>query len=247
MQLHGLSKLTLLDFPGHLACTAFTGTCNFRCPYCHNAPLVLAPGSCPVITEEEFFEFLASRKGKLDGVCITGGEPTLQPDLSEFISKIKAMGLLVKLDTNGYQPEVLKKLLDAQLLDMVAMDIKNSRDFYASTAGVHEASFELERIEKSISLLLQSGIRHEFRTTVTKELHSTEKMQHIGAWLSGLGGKIFHTSTLPSVYYIQNFKDSGNLVCGDTSRFHPVEDEVLQEFISVLQPYIPNTKLRGQG
>lgn len=246
MQLHGLSKLTLLDFPGHLACTAFTGICNFRCPYCHNAPLVLTPGACPVISEEEFFDFLSSRTGKLEGVCITGGEPTLQPDLPEFIAKIKSLGLLVKLDTNGYQPELLKTLLDAQLLDMVAMDIKNSRDFYAATAGIHEASFELERIEKSITLLLLSGIRHEFRTTITKELHNVEQMQSIGLWLSGLAGKVFRTPSLPSLYYLQNFKDSGNLVCGSSSCFHPVEEEDLKQFLSVLQPYIPNTKLRGQ-
>lgn len=246
MQLHGLSKLTLLDFPGHLACTAFTGACNFRCPFCHNAPLVLTPNACPTISEEEFFEFLSSRKGKLDGVCITGGEPTLQSDLPDFISKIKSLGLLVKLDTNGYQPEILKTLLDAQLVDMVAMDIKNSRDFYAATAGIHEASFELERIERSITLLLISGIRHEFRTTVTKELHNTEQMQSIGLWLSGLAGKVFRTHTLPSLYYLQNFKDSGNLVCGSSDCFHPVEEETLQQFLSTLQPYIPNTKLRGQ-
>lgn len=246
MQLHGLNKLTLLDFPGHLACTVFTGVCNFRCPYCHNAPLVLAPQSCPIISEKEFFDFLSTRKGKLDGVCITGGEPTLQADLPEFIAKIKSLGLLVKLDTNGYQPDVLKKLLDAQLLDMVAMDIKNSRDFYAATAGIHEASFELERIEKSISLLLMSGIRHEFRTTVTKELHNVEQMQSIGLWLSGLSGKVFRTNALPSLYYLQNFKDSGNLICGSETAFHPVEDETLQEFVTLLQHYIPNTKLRGQ-
>ena len=246
MQLHGLSKLTLLDFPGHLACTAFTGTCNFRCPYCHNAPLVLTPHTCPVISEEEFFAFLSSRKGKLDGVCITGGEPTLQADLPEFIAKIKEQGLLVKLDTNGYQPDVLKHLLDAQLLDMVAMDIKNSRDFYATTTGIHESFFELERIEKSISLLLMSGIHHEFRTTVTKELHSTKQIQGIGLWLSGLASKIFHTGTLPSPYFLQNFKDSGNLVCGNDTLFHPIEEDTLNEFVTLLQPYIPNTKLRGQ-
>lgn len=246
MQLHGLSKLTLLDFPGHLACTVFTGTCNFRCPYCHNAPLVLAPGACPVISEKEFFKFLSSRKGKLDGVCITGGEPTLQADLPEFIKKIKDMGLLVKLDTNGYQPDILKTLLDAQLLDMVAMDIKNSRDFYAATTGIHEAFFELERIEKSISLLLMSGIHHEFRTTVTKELHSSEQIQGIGLWLSGLASKIFRTGTLPSPYYLQNFKDSGNLVGGSDACFHPVEDEKLEEFLSILKPSVPNVKLRGQ-
>ncbi len=246
MQLHGLSKLTLLDYPGHLACTAFTGTCNFRCPYCHNAPLVLAPNSCPVITEEEFFDFLTSRKGKLDGVCITGGEPTLQADLHDFIAKIKDMGLLVKLDTNGYRPELLKSLLDAQLLDMVAMDIKNCRDFYAATVGIHEASFDLSRIEKSITYLLQSGIPHEFRTTVAKELHGPEQMRGIGIWLSGIASKIFNTGTLPSPYYLQNFKDSGDLVCGSETTFHPIEENVLESYISLLQPYIPNAKLRGE-
>lgn len=246
MQLHGLSKLTLLDFPGNLACTAFTGACNFRCPYCHNAPLVLAPHTCPVIPEDDFFDFLASRKGKLDGVCITGGEPTLQADLPDFIAKIKALGLLVKLDTNGYHPEVLKTLLDAQLPDMVAMDIKNAPESYAATAGLDPAAFDISRIEKSISLLLLSGIRHEFRTTITKELHSMEQMKNIGSWLSGVAGKVFGTSTLPSPYYLQNFRDSEHLICGNESCFHPIEEAALKEFITLLQPYIPNTKLRGQ-
>lgn len=246
MQIHGLSKLTLLDFPGHLACTVFTGACNFRCPFCHNAPLVLAPHTCPGLSEEEFFAFLSSRKGKLDGVCITGGEPTLQPDLPEFITKIKELGFLVKLDTNGYRPEVLKALLDAQLLDMAAMDIKNSPARYAATSGLPEPEFDLARIEKSISLLLLSGIRHEFRTTVTAELHDTESMEAIGAWLSSLAGKTLRTPTLPSPYYLQNFKDSGDLVCGTSNRFHAVEDNTLQQFITLLQPYISNTKLRGQ-
>ena len=142
--------------------------------------------------------------------------------------------------------EVLKPLLDAQLLDMVAMDIKNSRDFYADTTGVHEASFELERIEKSISLLLQSGIRHEFRTTVTKELHGAEQIRGIGLWLSGLAGKVFSTNVLSSPYYLQNFKNSGDLVCGSATAFHPLEEEELDRFISILKPYIPNTKIRGQ-
>ena len=246
MQLHGLSKLTLLDYPGNLACTVFTGACNFRCPYCHNAPLVLTPDACPQITEEEFFDFLSARKGKLDGVCITGGEPTLHTDLPDFIRKIKALGFRVKLDTNGYRPEALKILLDACLLDMVAMDIKNSRDYYALTVGIHEAYFELDRIEKSISLLLMSGIPHEFRTTVTKELHGPEQMQGIGRWLSGLAGRVLSTDTLPSPYYLQNFKDSGNLVCGGNQSLHPIEESVLNNYLSILQPHIPKTKLRGK-
>lgn len=246
MQLHGLSKLTLLDYPGHLACTAFTGSCNFRCPYCHNAPLVLAPNSCPVIPEETFFDFLTSRRGKLDGVCITGGEPTLQTNLQEFIEKIKERGFLVKLDTNGYQPELLKKLLDANLLDMVAMDIKNCKELYAATAGIPETSFDLTRIVQSISYLLQSGITHEFRTTVVKELHGPEQMRAIGVWLADITAKTTNTNVLSSPYYLQNFQDSGDLVGGETTNFHPIEENVLENYISLLQPYIPNAKLRGK-
>ena len=246
MQLHGLSKLTLLDFPGHLACTVFTGACNFRCPFCHNAPLVLAPDSCPQISEEEFFEFLSSRKGKLDGVCITGGEPTLQPDLPDFIAKIKDLGFLVKLDTNGYRPEVLKSLLKQNLPDMVAMDIKNSKEQYALTSGLEEAAFDISRIEESISLLLTSSIPHEFRTTVTKELHSLKTMQSLGLWLSKLAEKNTGSPLFSSPYFLQNFKDSGDLVCCIANRFQPVEEMELQEFVRLLQPYIPNTKLRGE-
>ncbi len=246
MQLHGLSKLTLLDYPEHLACTVFTGACNFRCPFCHNAPLVLTPDSCPQIPEEEFFSFLASRTGKLDGVCITGGEPTLQPDLPDFIMKIKALGFLVKLDTNGYRPEVLESLLHQNLLDMVAMDIKNSKEQYALTSGLEESAFDIARIEKSISLLLTSDISHEFRTTITKELHNRQSMKALGHWLSGLALQSTGSNQISSPYFLQNFKDSGDLVCCITNRFQPVEQAELQEFIQVLQPFLPNTKLRGE-
>lgn len=246
MQLRGLTKLTLLDFPGHLACTVFTGACNFRCPYCHNAPLVLAPQSCPLISEEEFFHFLRSRKGKLEGVCITGGEPTLQPALPEFIQKIKELGFLVKLDTNGYRPEVLKLLLEKHLPDMVAMDIKNAPKAYALAAGLSEDCFSINNIEESIRLLLASGISHEFRTTVVKELHTPEQFKAIGLWLSGFAKTYTGSKTLASPYVLQNFKDSGNLVCGNTMQFHPLSDTAMQEAVQILQPYLPNTKLRGQ-
>ena len=246
MQLHGLSKLTLLDFPGHLACTVFTGACNFRCPFCHNAPLVLTPDACPPISETEFFDFLSSRKNKLDGVCITGGEPTLQPELPDFIARIKDLGFLVKLDTNGYRPEILKTLLEKQLPDMVAMDIKNSKDHYALTCGMKENHFDLNRIEESISLLLTSGISHEFRTTVTAELHSKDSMTELAAWLAGLAQKVLGRSTLPSPYFLQNFKDSGDLVSCIKNRFHPVAEDDLQAWLPLLTPFIPNTKLRGQ-
>lgn len=246
MQLHGLNKLTLLDYPEHLACTVFTGACNFRCPFCHNAPLVLQPDSCMQISEEEFFSFLSSRKGKLDGVCITGGEPTLQPDLLDFITNIKSLGFLVKLDTNGYRPEVLKQLLKKRLVDMVAMDIKNSKEKYALTAGVAETVFDIRRIEESISLLLTSGISHEFRTTVTAELHSNMQMLSLVSWLCELSEKNGQTDYFSSPYFLQNFKNSGNLVCCADDRFHPVEDAVLQDFLTLMKPKIPSIKLRGQ-
>lgn len=246
MQLHGLNKLTLLDYPEHLACTVFTGACNFRCPFCHNAPLVLAPESCPLISEEDFFDFLTSRKGKLDGVCITGGEPTLQPDLPEFIAKIKALGFLVKLDTNGYRPEVLEQLLKQNLLDMVAMDIKNSRELYALTSGIEDSAFDITHIEKSISILLSSSISHEFRTTVTKELHSKKSMENLGFWLSWLAEKVTGNTAISSPYFLQNFKNSDDLVCCIANRFQPVETGELQDFLAALKPYLPNAKLRGE-
>lgn len=245
MQLHGLSKLTLLDFPEHLACTVFTGACNFRCPFCHNAPLVLAPETCSIISEEDFFHFLDSRHGKLDGVCITGGEPTLSPDLPEFIKKIKNRGFLVKLDTNGYRPEVLEELLSLGLLDMAAMDIKNSKENYALTCGIPDTFFDLSRIENSISLLLSSGIPHEFRTTVTAELHTPEDMLSLGNWLNDLSYQCRKTA-FSSPYFLQNFKNSGDLVCCIQNRFHPLEERELQHLVTLLQPLIPSIRLRGQ-
>lgn len=245
MQIHGLNKLTLLDYPGHLACTVFTGACNFRCPFCHNAPLVLSPESCPGISEEEFFAFLSSRKGKLEGVCITGGEPTLQPDLPDFMKKIKDLGFLVKLDTNGYRPEVLRCLLEQNLPDMIAMDIKNSKEAYAKTAGFSETSFEVIHIEESISMLLSTGIPHEFRTTVTKELHTPERILALGRWLSSLSQTCTGQPVLPSPYFLQNFKDSGALVCGLTEHFHALEESELQQLLHLLQPVLPSVQLRG--
>lgn len=246
MVLHGLGKLTLLDYPGYLACTAFTGACNFRCPFCHNAPLVLSPSLCEHITEEDFFDFLRSRKNRLEGVCVTGGEPTLQPDLPEFLSKIKELGFLVKLDTNGYRPDVLKDLLRQRLLDAVAMDIKNSKDAYAMTAGIPDEEFQIHQIEDSIRLLLTSGIPHEFRTTVVKELHTADRMADIGKWLSSLSKDACAADLCPSPYFLQEFKASGSLICGETALFSPHSAETMNTFVSLLQTHLPNTRLRGQ-
>ena len=176
MLILGLNKTTLLDYPGRVAATVFTGGCNFRCPFCHNGGLVLEPSAGDVFSEEEILAFLMKRKKILKGVCITGGEPTMQADLPEFIRKLKEIGYQVKLDTNGYAPQVLERLLDEKLLDYVAMDIKNCREKYVMTVGMSgkEDSFQINRIEQSVELLKHSGIDYEFRTTVVKELHDKQ-------------------------------------------------------------------------
>lgn len=198
MLIAGLQKLTLLDYPGKTACTLFTPGCNFRCPFCHNALLVTHKVE-DFISEDEFFSFLSKRKGILDGVCITGGEPTLQKELPKFIKKVKAMGFLVKLDTNGAKPETLKKILDEGCVDYVAMDIKASPERYAEAVGIE--GFDTGSVLESISLLEKSTIAHEFRTTVTDELHKEEDFQKILALFS---------ETTP--YFLQQFKDSGALI-----------------------------------
>ena len=200
MLLCGLQKTTLLDFPGHVACTIFTGGCNFRCPYCQNSELVLDPAAFPKLSEEEVMTFLKRRKGILEGVCITGGEPTLQPDLPEFLRKVRELGYLVKLDTNGYRPEVLQSLMEEGLLDYVAMDVKASKEKYARTVGV--SSVDLARLDRSISLLLgQDRIPYEFRTTVVKGLHDLADFEEIGKWLAGA-----------RVLFLQGYRESENVL-----------------------------------
>lgn len=244
MELHGINKVTLLDYPQHIATTVFTGACNFRCPFCQNAPLVLSPASCPTIDIEEFFSFLAARKGKIEGVCVTGGEPTLQKDLVDFIKRIKDGGYLVKLDTNGYEPNVLESLLRQGLLDMVAMDIKNSKEQYASTSGLSPEAFDLSKIDASIALLRSSGITHEFRTTVVRELHSKEEFDSIGRWLSD---SAFGPTPCMSPYYLQSFVASDNLICGADPVFHAYSIDEMHAFVTQLQAYMPLTALRGEG
>ena len=185
MKISGLQKTTLLDFPGHVACTIFTGGCNFRCPFCHNSDL-LDNGADDDYTEEEVFEFLHKRKRVLEGVCITGGEPTLQPDLEDFIRKVRELGLAVKLDTNGYKPELLKDLCQKGLLDYVAMDIKASRDHYGEVAGAPGLNMEL--VDESIAFLLSGITPYEFRTTVVRGLHTAEDFRKIGPWIKGCPG-----------------------------------------------------------
>ena len=179
MVIHGLQKLTLLDYPGHTACTVFTAHCPWRCPFCHNASLVLEPESQPVIPEEEIFSFLAHRKGLLDGVAVTGGEPTLQRDLPEFLRKIKALGFAVKLDTNGTNPAMLRAILSEKLADYVAMDIKAGRENYSAVTGTLRPG--LAAVEECARMLMDGDTDFEFRTTVVRGLHSAEDFADIAA------------------------------------------------------------------
>ncbi len=230
MQIHGLQKLTLLDYPGHMSATIFTGGCNFRCPFCHNSELVLHPESVPAIPEKDIFEFLKSRAGKLEGVCITGGEPTLQKDLPEFIAKVRSLGFKIKLDTNGQMPAVLESLLAGKMLDYVAMDIKNSRERYAETVGI--SGFLTDSVERSVALLMKSGIQYEFRTTVAAELHDRESMESIGRWIAGA-----------KHYYLQPFRESEQVMMRDT--YHAPDRETLILWKELLSTTIPRVDIRG--
>ena len=225
MILSGLQKLTLLDFPGRIAATVFTRGCNMRCPFCHNASLVV--GGADIIPEEEFFAFLESRRGRLGGVCVSGGEPTLQADLPRFIEKIKAMDFEVKLDTNGTNPEMLSSLIDGGLLDYVAMDIKSSPEGYARVSGV---SPDMEKIKRSIELLLSDKIDYEFRTTVAKPLFSTGDFVEIGKLIKGA-----------KRYYLQGFLDSGDLIGEGLEAYSETE---MQGFLAEILPFVRNSQIR---
>ena len=228
MKVCGLQKTTLLDFPGHVAATVFLGGCNFRCPFCHNSGL-LGPEAESVFTENEVLDFLKKRRGILEGVCITGGEPTLEAELELFIRKVRELGYLVKLDTNGYRPGVLKELVFKGLLDYVAMDIKAGRENYPAAAGVR--GMDITLIEESVDFLLSGKVPYEFRTTAVKGIHGLEDFQDIGKWLKG-----------SSHYYLQNYVDSDQVLCPGYEAFSPEE---LDRFLKILKPFLSNAKLRG--
>ena len=225
----GLQTLTLLDYPGKVACTVFTGGCNFRCPFCHNGGIVLNPGAEPSIPEEKVFDLLKKRRGVLEGVCITGGEPTLWKGLWDFAREIKAMGYSVKLDTNGTNPELMHKLILAGVVDYVAMDIKNSPDKYAETIGVK--GFNLQPVKDSVRLLMQGTAGYEFRTTVVKGMHTPQDIVEIGKWIQGA-----------DKYFIQPYRDS-DLVIDRSCERH--SDEELQALLAVAREYVPAAELRG--
>lgn len=229
MLISGLQKTTLVDYPGRVACTIFTGGCNFRCPYCQNSDLVLYPEETEPYSEEEIFDHLARRQGVLSGVCISGGEPTLQPDMKNFIRKIKDLGLAVKLDTNGSNPAVLKELITEGLLDYVAMDIKHSRAKYASVAC--SPSFNLDDIAESVDFLKEGHVDYEFRTTLVKEMHREADMTAIGMWLMGA-----------KAYYLQPYRDSDTVICPG---YHAHSREELDTFVKILSAFLPKVELRG--
>ena len=229
MNICGYRKTTLLDYPGHVAATVFTSGCNFRCPFCHNSDLVLNASSSNLIPEEELFNFLRKRKNVLSGICITGGEPTLQTDLIEFIKKIRLLDYKIKLDTNGYGPEIISDLLEQNLIDYIAMDIKSGLSNYSRVSGI--SNINTDTILKSIIIIETSTIEYEFRTTVVKELHSKEDFHEISKMISP-----------KSSYYIQSFKDSGNIL---TPGLSSCNTETLNEYLSIVKATIPNSFLRG--
>ena len=228
MFIKGFQKLTLLDFPGHTACTVFTGGCNLRCPFCHNALLVTDTDDAHY-EEEEIFEHLRLRKGILDGVAVTGGEPLIQKDIERFLYEIKCEGYPVKLDTNGSFTERLKDIINAELVDYIAVDIKNSKQKYAETVGVK--NFDVSAVEKTVELLAQSNVDYEFRTTVVKQFHTKEDISDIAEWIKGAPR-----------YFLQNFVDSGKLIDENCSG---VEKSVMYEMLETAKSIIPSAQIRG--
>lgn len=230
----GLQKMTLLDFPGKIACTVFLGGCNFRCPFCHNSELFMGKPE-KLMEDEEFFAFLKSRRGLLDGVCVSGGEPTLYKTLPDFLAKIKEMGFLVKLDTNGYRPEVLKALVQQGLVDYVAMDVKNSPAMYAQTVGLEK--MELSSIEESLRFLIGGELPYELRTTLVRQLHDAASIQDMGAWLAALvpGRK-------PKKLFLQSFVDRDTVLFAGLSA---PEQEATAGFAKILAPFAEEVTIRN--
>lgn len=231
MRVSGLQKLTLLDYPGHVACTVFTAGCNFRCPFCHNAPLVLPErmqgdedGS------ETVLAFLRKRRGILDGVAITGGEPLLHQDMGDFLRKIKDLGYTVKLDTNGSFPQRLRELVEEGLVDRVAVDIKNAPALYGKTIGV--PGFDLGPVEETKNYLLSGAVEYEFRTTVVKGLHTEESLVEAAKWITGA-----------REYYLQQFKDSGDVIA--IEGLSAFTGEEMHALADAVRPYVPSVQVRG--
>ena len=231
----GLQKMTLLDFPGKVACPLFLQGCNFRCPFCHNSELLCHEGEA-FMTEDAFLAFLQKRAGLLDGVCVSGGEPTLYPGLEEMLRRIKALGFAVKLDTNGSRPDVLKTLVEKGLVDHVAMDVKNGPRQYGETTGVPGVA--LERIEESLRFLLSDAVSYELRTTVVEPLHDETSLLEMGQWLQSLVPE-----KKPGVLYLQKFVDRDTVIFSGLSA--PTEEKIAR-FQEVLTPFVESARIRGE-
>ncbi len=228
MKIHGLQKMTLLDYPGKVACTVFFGGCDMRCPYCHNAELL--DGSAPsVMSDEELLDFLKKRKGLLDGVAITGGEPLLQKDLPDLAARIRELGYPIKLDTNGNHPDRLDRMIRDGLVQYAAMDIKNSPERYAETIGL--PAFDITPIKESVAILLEGRTDYEFRTTTVAEFHDDESFEKIGPWIRGA-----------KRYFLQKFTDRDTVPFGG---LHAPEDEQMRRWAGIVRPYVPAVELRG--
>lgn len=228
MKLHGIQKMTLLDFPGCVSCTVFLGGCDFRCPFCHNFELIDGTMK-PTMDEDELIKFLEGRKNLLEGVAITGGEPLMHEDLPRLIKRIRDTGYRVKLDTNGYHPDLLREILDAKLVEYVAMDVKNSPEKYALTCGLDFVN--LDKINQSIRLLKDGDTDYEFRTTVVNELHEEEDFYKIGEMISGA-----------KRYFLQRFTDRDSVPYGNLT---PPSFDKMHKFAEISRKFIPNTELRG--
>lgn len=228
MVICGIQKLTLLDYPGKVACTIFTGGCNFRCPFCHNADLVTGKPEVTV-TGEEIFRFLRKRQRLLDGVCISGGEPLLQPDLEDFIRGVRSLGYSVKLDTNGSMPDKLESLAEKGLLDYVAMDLKNAPEHYGRTIGAE--TYDVGNIDRSIRFLMGGEIPYEFRTTVVREFHQKADFEEMGRWIEGA-----------DQYFLQQFMDSGHVIAPG---LHAYDEKILFQALEIVKKYVKTAQIRG--
>lgn len=229
MKINGYEKFSMVDFEGKICCTVFTGGCNMRCPFCHNGALVVGDVKAGQIDDGEVIEYLKKRKGLVDAVSITGGEATLQPDLADFIRRVRELGYVVKLDTNGLRPDALKALLDEGLVDYVAMDVKNSPEKYAMTTGVK--NIDLNKINESMRVIRESGVDHEYRTTIIEEFHTADDMKKIAEWIKGA-----------NAYYMQKYKDSEGCI---SHGYHEIDKAVAEEFAKLFEDKVAKVGLRG--
>lgn len=231
MLIGGFQKLTLLDYPGKMAATVFTSGCNLKCPFCHNRDLVFIPENFEYYTPDDVLEYLDKRKGILDGVAITGGEPLLQRGLKDFIRQIRSRGLAVKLDTNGYLPDRLKDIVEEGLVDYVAMDVKNCEEKYGQTVGISSGNLKMENILESMRYLMEDHVDYEFRTTVVREFHTEDDLLKLAEMITGC-----------KRYYLQQFKDSGNLI---EEGLHGYSDQEMKELKEKVSRILPQVQLRG--